>query len=235
MEYLIATILAYVALFLGYGALIYAFIRLRRKAHRTVSIHPVLRVSWWKTIVKCLCVALHAGALAWLIALAHLFAHLTHALNGFCTTHFKPPECRDAALSWRTSYIALIVFGNVALAFILGFTFAESRMTTAPPERLYSLRLLGWSHGILVASWIMCTPLKFSLQSLGLLGADDWISSGLTVAPMAIMAYMVGVSFWMVAVMRTFYGWQRQRGHRSAGEELGTDLGREFVLQDMYP
>ena len=235
MQDLTVTLLAYGALFLAYGAAIIAYSLLRKRAYRTISIHPILRLSWWKTIVQCLCAALHAGALAWLIALAHFFAHLTSAMNGTCTTHFKPEECRDAADAWKESYIALILFGVAALCITFCGIFVESQRTAPPPERLYSLGFLTWSHGLLVLSWILCTPFMLPLRVSGLVGTKAWISLSLTIAPFAVGAYTLGVSFWFNAVARVFYGWWRQRGRRSAGEELETDPGRDFVLQDMYP
>lgn len=235
MQDLTITLLVLGALLLGYGSSILAYILLRKKARKTVPVSPILILSWWKSVVQYLCAALLAGAVGWLIGLAHLFARLTSAMNGICTTHLAPEDCSLAALEWQKCAVVLTSCGILDMILILMDTYAESKRTRAPPERSYPLALLAWSHGLLVTSWILCMPLKHSLRVFGLVGTGYWIPASLIIAPTAIVAYMTGIGLWLVAAVRVFFAWWRKEVVRSSGGERGINRGRDIELQDMNP
>ena len=235
MQDLKITLLVVGAVLLGYGSFILAYVLLRKKARKTVPDLPIRILPWWMTVVQCVCAALLAGAIGWLIGLAHLFARLTSAMNGICTTHFSPEDCSRAALDWQKCAFVLISCGVLEMVLILYLTYEESRRTHAPPERAYPLALLGWSHGLLVASWILCTPFKHPLRVFGVVGAESWITASMMVAPFAIMTYLTGISLWLFAVVRVFFAWQRKEIGRSSGGQRGINRGRDIELQDMDP
>ena len=235
MQDLKPTFLVLGALLLGYGSSILTYILLRKKALKTVPDLPILILSWWMTVVQFLCFALLAVAIAWLIGLAHLFARLTSLMNGICITHFAPEDCDFAALDWQKCVMVLTSAGVVDMILILWFTHKESKVTHAPPERTYPIAVLTWSHGMLVTSWILCTPLMHPLRVFGAVGPDSWIVTSMMIAPFAILAYVTGISLWLAAVVRVFFAWQRTEIGRSSGGQRGVNRGRDFELQDMDP
>ena len=235
MQDLTVTLLGHGAVLLGYGFLILAYILLHKKARKTAPDYPILQISWWQSIVKYFCAALLAGAIAWIIGIAHLFARLTSSMKITCRTHISQLECFIAESDWESSTIALIQCGIAAIFIILLLTYAESRRTASPPERAYPLVLLIWSHGLLMISWFLCTPLRYSLVVFSLVGTEPWITASLIIAFIAILAYITGITLWIIAAVRVFFAWLRKEMNRSSGEEQGINRGGDFELHDMNP
>ena len=231
----LAFILGHGALILGYCSSILAFFLLHNRARKSSPDCPMLQIHWWKLFVRYLCAALLVGAIGWIIGIAHLFAHLTSSLNGICTTHVTPEACTRAASNWQTITALLVENGILAMVVIAIVTYAEAKRTEAPPERSYPLVLLTWSHGLLVNSWLLCTPLQHSLKVFSLVGTNYWIAWSLIMALFSILAYIIGITLWILAVVRLYFAWLRTEMDRSSGEERGIDRGRDIVLSDLHP
>ena len=222
------------ALLLGHGVFIIGYFLLRKKARELSPDRSILLLGWWKSVLRFLCVVLLGGALAWTISNAVDFARLTSNMKTICLTHLTDEACARAIPQWKSLCSTSIEVSVLALFILLVSIYGEAKMTEAPPERAYPLAHLTWSYGMLLTSWMLETPLKYSLKAFSLQGTDQWTHSVYTFALVAILAYVLGSTLWITAVMRVFFAWLRKRIVRSPGEER-RDRGRDFVLQDMYP
>ena len=222
MQDLTATLLAHGALLLGYGSLTLAYFLLRKKARNTFPTRPILQLTWWKVVSISLCEALLAGGLAWIIGMAHLFARLTSSMSRICTSHMSHRECADAASRWDNLTILLFYISCLTMGAILTVARGELYRTDTSPEGRYPLVLLSCSHGFLVTSWLLCTPLKHSLELFGLVGQEQWVTASLFIALFAILAYIIGISLWIIAATRVHLAWLRSRQRdRSSREGRG--------------
>lgn len=232
MQDLAAILLAY--LLIGYGSSLATYLILRRTAHRDSAGRPIIQIPSWKISCWLLTVGLFSGATEWIIAIASLFADLVSSLNETCPLLIRQDECRRAALDWQTTCVWLVEGACAAFCIIIATTHAEAKRTESPPERAYPLVLLTCSHCLLVASWLLCTPLTYRLKLFSLVGPKHWTTVSSAFAFAAIMAYIFGTALGVIALIRVVYAWRRRARDRTpAGAQWSGDLESDVVLQDV--
>lgn len=235
MQDLTAILLGYGGLLVGYGSPLLAYLILRRKAQRNSAGRPIMQIESWRSFCDVLSVGLFLGAMLWVVCIADLFADLVLSLRDICPSLVTPDECSRAALNWQTTCVGLAEAACTALIIILCTIYAEAKSTTEPPpERLYQLVLLTWSHSLLVVSWLLCSPLTYPLKPFGLIGATHWTSVSSVFAFSAILTYIVGAALWIIALVKLFYAKRRMsRNGNPTGAQWPGGSERDVMLQDV--
>ena len=234
MQGLTTTLLIHGGLLVGYGSPLITYLVLHRKAQRSAAGRPTIQLPWWKSVSKFLSIGLFTGAIVWIVTIAVLFGDLVFFMNETCPSLVTPDECSRATLDWQATCIGLIECACAAISIILWTAYAESNRMEANPERAYPLVLLTISHGLLVASWDMCTPLIYSLKAFGIIGTKYWIAVSSTFAFISILAYIVGTTLWIIALIRVFYAWRRRsRSEMPAEEQWPGESDRDVILQEI--
>lgn len=236
MQDLTASSIVLAGLLLGYSSLLLGFLILRRKARRTFTRQPVRQIEWWKQVCGFLCAGLHVGAIAWISAIADLFAGLGSSLDELCPSLISQAECIRATLRWQNISKGLVECGCAAIVIIAWITRCAANWAVSNSDHFYPIFLLASSHCLLVASWLFCAPLKYPLKLFILIGEQYWISVSSTFAFLAILVYIIGTSLWILASISVFYAWRcRPRDRTPAGERLPEELERDLIRLDMYP
>ena len=234
MHDLTTALLIHGGLLVGYGSPLITYFILRRKALRSAAGRPTIQLPWWKSVCKFLSIGLFTGAIVWIVTIAVLFANLVSSMNEICPSLVTPDECSRATLQWQATCIGLIECACAAISIILWTVYAESNRTESPPERAYPLVLITISHCLLVASWDMCTPLIFSLKAFGIIGTKYWIAVSSTFVFISILAYIIGTTLWIIALIRVFCAWRcRSRSETPAEEQWPGESERDVVLQEI--
>ena len=236
MQDLTTTFLVQGGLLVGYGSPLIAYLFLRRKARRTSAGRPIIQIQWWNSVCGFLCAGLLAGAIAWIIAIATLFAGLSYSLDDICPSLITQDECSRAKLHWDNICAGLIECGCAAIVFIMWMAHAAAKWTDSSPERTFPLILLTCSHCLFVASWLSCAPLNYSLEVFSIIGTKYWTAVSSAFAFLAILAYILGTTLWMLASISVFYAWRRRRRNRAPAQAPWPgEFERDLVLLEMYP
>lgn len=222
MEDLKTSLLVYGSLLMAYASPTTVYFLFRRRAQMLSNGQPIIQIPWWKFFCKCFCLALTFGAIAWIGTIGLLFGHLVHAMNRICPTLTSREGCGRATEGWHTASVLLIQCGCLAIIVIGYRTRAESNRTLqSPAESPYPLVLLICSHTLLVVSWIVCRPLRYSLEIFSIVGTNYWITASIACGFVAILAYIVGITLWAVALVRWYFAWLRGEGRRRPAETQG--------------
>lgn len=229
-----AIILAFGSLLLGYGPPWAAYLILRRKAQRSRPGQPILLIPWWTLYCWFLSAALFLGASLWTTAIGNLLANLITSSGETCRSLTTQDQCRRAALNWQEACIGLGEGAVGAFLVVVCTTRAEAKRSAAPPERGYPFVVLAWSHGLLVVSWLLCSPLAYPLELSKLVGTERWPSVSIAFAFISITAYICGTALWIIALVRVYYARPgSSRIRNPAGENLPGGSERDVVLQEV--
>ena len=174
------------------------------------------------------------GATIWTIAIPVLFADLTPSLHENCPLLITPDECLRAVWDWRVTCIGLAEVACAAAFIIIDTAYDEATSNASPLGAYYPFLILTYSHYFLVISSLLCMPLTYPLELFSVTGPIHWVGVSCVIAFFAIIAYIFGVTFWIIALVKIFYrwGWVSRNGIPAGAQRPERPEG-DFVLQEV--
>ncbi len=221
-------------LLLGDALLLITYLILRRKAQRDSAGRWIFEIEWWQHVCRVLFSGLHVGAIIWISAITAMFANLIDSWDETCPSIITQDACSRAAFNWQTSCTGIVEFACAVLFVIVFVTYAEAKSPDTTPEHVFAIAILTWSHAMFLLSWFLCMPLAFPRLLFRLTGTRYWVAMSSNSAVVAITAFIVGVTLWIIACIRFSYALRHQARERaSEGAHWPGTSDRDVPLQDV--
>ena len=229
------TLLTFGGLIFGYGLLLVAYLRLRRKAQRDSAGRPIRQIQSLESSCYSLSRILLLVAMMWSVLIPLSFADLVLSLDEVCPSLITQDECYGAASSWRENCITLAEVAFAVFILTVGIVLREAKRNDSSPERSHPLPVLTSSNFLLVVSWLMCDLLSYPLKLFHLTGTNHWISASLALAFIAVLAYIFGTALWIAALARIFFAWRHKSRNRTPARQpqWPGGLDRDIALQEV--
>ena len=233
MQQLTRTLLLYGSIFASYGSLFLSYIMLCRKAKRDSAGGSTNLAQKLKEIRKISCAMLFAVAIVWIVAIAHQLAHLDSPWDGACLSLIPQDKCEGAVRGWKDYSVWLANCLLAAIFAVVLTIYAETANMESSEKRSRPVTMLCCSHWLLFISWVLCSPLSDPLELLALVGPRHWTTVSLVLQFVAIVAYIVGITLWTIALIRVLYAWRRSRTTRRTDAQWPRGSDRDIQLQDV--